>query len=54
MVCAPVRRYNPRAIVSGLSTVQADKPCTALALARYGVSPADWVSADYCKTSKIM
>ena len=27
MVCAPVRRDNPRALASGLSTVQADKPC---------------------------
>ena len=25
--CPPVRRDNPRALASGLSTVQADKPC---------------------------
>ena len=27
MVCAPVRRDNPRALARGLSTVQAHKPC---------------------------
>ena len=62
MVCAPVRRDNPRALARGLSTVQAHKPCsisrtkiTSVDLAHYGVSRAkDWVSvdcgtiADYC------
>ena len=28
MVCAPVRRDNPRALARGLSTVQAHKPCS--------------------------
>ena len=27
MVCAPVRRDNPRALARGLLTVQAHKPC---------------------------
>ena len=26
--CPPVRKDNPRALASGLSTVQADKPCS--------------------------
>ena len=50
MVCAPVRRDNPRALARGLSTVQAHKPCsviTSVDLAHYGVSRAkDWVSVD--------
>ena len=40
MVCAPVRKDNPRALASGLSTVQADKPCSmisSVALACYRV-----------------
>ena len=47
MVCAPVRRDNPRALASGLSSVQADKPCSItrtitsnIDLACYGVSRA--------------
>ena len=28
MVCAPVRRDNPRALARGLSNVQAQKPCS--------------------------
>ena len=47
MVCAPVRRDNPRALARGLSTVQAQKPCSVLLvprpcvdLAQYGVSLA--------------
>ena len=28
MVCAPVRRDNPRALARGLSTVQVHKPCS--------------------------
>ena len=28
MVCAPVRRDNPRALARGLSTVHAHKPCS--------------------------
>ena len=28
MVCAPVRRDNPRALVRGFSTVQGHKPCS--------------------------
>ena len=59
MVCEPVRRDNPRALASGLSTVQAHKPmlyltCTIISkvdLAHYGVSRAkDWVSIN-CGTS---
>ena len=54
MVCAPVRRDNPRALARGLSTVQAHKPCsitcttiTSVDLAHYGVSRAkDWESMD--------
>ena len=50
MVCASVRRDNPRALARGLSTVQAHKPCSVISsvgLAHYGVSRAkDWVSAD--------
>ena len=55
MVCAPVRRDNPRALAMGLSTVQAHKPCSislvpqlpSVDLAYYGVSRAkDWVSVD--------
>ena len=53
MVCASVRRDNPRALARGLSTVQAHKPCSVISnvgLAHYGVSRAkDWVSAD-CST----
>ena len=30
MVCASVRRDNPRALARGLSTVQAHKPCSIL------------------------
>ena len=61
MVCAPVRRDNPRALARGLSTVQAHKPCsislcttiTSVDLAHYGLSCAkDWVSVD-CGTSLI-
>ena len=53
MVCAPVRRDNPRALASGLSIVQADNPCSISLVtiisnidhARYGESRAkDWVS----------
>ena len=52
MVCAPVRRDNPRVLARGLSTVQAHKLCsislvpqkTSVYLAHYGVSRAkDWV-----------
>ena len=59
MVCAPVRRDNPRALARGLSTVHANKPCSislstmifSVDLACYGVSRAkDWVSVD-CGTS---
>ena len=58
MVCAPVRRDNPRALARGLSTVQALKPCSmtctmisSVDLAHYGVSRAkDWVSVD-CGTN---
>ena len=58
MVCAPVRRDNPRALARGLSTVQAHKPfsitCTTITsvdLAYYGVSRAkDWVYVD-CDTN---
>ena len=57
MVCAPVRRDNPRALARGLSTVQAHKPCSislvhcttisSVDLAQYGVSLAkDWVSVE--------
>ena len=28
MVCAPVRRDNPRALARRLSTIQAHKPCS--------------------------
>ena len=31
--CPHVRRDNPRALASGLSTVQADKPCSILLVA---------------------
>ena len=55
MVCAPVRKDNPRALARGLSTVQAHKPCSISLvpdLAHYGVSRAkDWVSVD-CGTSE--
>ena len=47
MLYPPVRRDNPRALASGLSTVQADKllciTCTMITrvdLTRYGVSRA--------------
>ena len=33
MVCPPVRGDNPRALASGLSNVQADKPCAILLVA---------------------
>ena len=57
MVCAPVRRDNPRALARGLSTVQVHKPrtnhaltCTTISsvdLAQYGVALAkDWVSVE--------
>ena len=59
MVCAPVRRDNPRALARGkargLSTVQAHKTLlyltcptiTSVDLAHYGVSRAkDWVAVD--------
>ena len=44
--CPPVRRDNPRALASGLSAVQGDKPCLYVTysmisnvdLARYGIS----------------
>ena len=35
--CPPVRRDNLRALASGLSTVQADKPCSVLLVAGYTV-----------------
>ena len=60
MVCAPVRRDNPRALARGLSTVQAHKPCSislvplshtmisGVDLEHYRVSRAkDWVSVDH-------
>ena len=53
MVCAPVRRDNPRALARGLSTVQAHTCTTITSVdrAHYGVSRAkDWVSVD-CGTS---
>ena len=60
MVCAPVRRDNPRALARGLSTVQAHAQtmlyltCTTITsvdLAHYGVSRAkDWLSV-YCGTN---
>ena len=37
MVCAPVRRNNPRALARGLSTVQAHKPCSISLVQRYSV-----------------
>ena len=37
MVCQPVRGDNPRALASGLSKVQADKPCSILLVAQYRV-----------------
>ena len=58
MVCAPVRRDNPRALARGLLTVQAHKPCSIMLyltctmissvdLAHYGVFRSkDWVSVD--------
>ena len=53
MVCAPVRRDNPRALARGLSTCTT-LTCTTITsvdLAHYGVSRAkDWVSV-YCGTS---
>ena len=60
MVCAPVRRDNPRALARGLSTVQAHKPCSisctlisSVDLAHYVVSCfKDWVSGD-CSTSHV-
>ena len=63
MVCAPVRRDDPRALARGLSTVQAHKSCAqtmlyltctmmlSVDLAHYGVSRVkDWVSGD-CGTN---
>ena len=56
MVCAHVRRDNPRALARGLSVVQAHKPCSYLTcttissvdLAQYDVSLAiDWVSVEW-------
>ena len=55
MVCAAVRRDNPRALARGLSTVQAHNPCSipSVDLAHYGVSQAkNWVSVD-CGTNSI-
>ena len=37
MVCPPVRINNPRALASGLTTVQADKPCSMSLIPRYPV-----------------
>ena len=37
MVCAPVRRDNPRALARGSSTVQAHKPCSISLVPRYPV-----------------
>ena len=37
MVCAPVRRDNPRALARGLSTVQVHKPCSISLVPRYPV-----------------
>ena len=46
MVCAPVRRDNPRALSRGLSTVIIPS-IISVELAHYGVSRAkDWVSVD--------
>ena len=58
MVCAPVRRDNPRALARGLSTVQAQTmlylTCTMISsvdLAHYGVPRAkNWVFVE-CGTS---
>ena len=54
MVCAPVRRDNPRALVRGLSTVQAHLTCTTITsvdLAHYGVSMLKvgylWIMVQY-------
>ena len=50
MVCAPVRRDNPRALARGLSTVQTNKPCSMISIvdpAHYGVPRAkDWIYVD--------
>ena len=52
MVCAPVRRDNPRALARGLSTVQAmlyliSPTISSVNLAHDGVSRAkDWTSVD--------
>ena len=35
--CPSVRRDNPRALASGLSTVKADTPCSISLVARYPV-----------------
>ena len=35
--CPPVWRDNPRALASGFSTIQADKSCYILLVARYPV-----------------
>ena len=58
MICAPVRRDNPRALARGLSTVHAHKPCSHLyhdiQCRPYGIPCAnDWVSVD-CGTSQIL
>ena len=37
MVCAPVRRDNPRALAKGLSTVQAHNPCCISLVPSYPV-----------------
>ena len=60
MVCAPVRRDNPRALARGLSTVQAKQTvlyltCTkifSVDLAHYGVSGTkDWGICElWCKS----
>ena len=61
MVCAPVRRVNPRALASRYSTVQAEKNmfyliCTIISgveLVRYGYLVLTiWVSGD-CGTSAL-
>ena len=38
MVCPPVRRDNPRALASELSTVQVDEPCPISPVALYPVT----------------
>ena len=62
MVCAPVRRYNPRAEARGLylrtgAQTMLYLTCTTISsvdLAQYGVSLAkDWVSEE-CGTNVVM